>query len=432
MNYSGSAYTKVVELQGTSAISGTGFISSGLNIAEGAKATVTTVNRQTTSSALTGTGQVTIYCATEKGSNYYATRTPLQLKMSNFTGTLVAGAVYTADGRFTLDTSTGSNKYTLNIPSGIIVQNSGKTLSVGKLTGTGTLGGYCTFSNSGSTGTNTWNVGNDEDFTFDGVFTSADTFNKVGDGTMTVTNNWDNTGSMKVSGGTLYLDPTATVGTGVLTVASNGMLMGISSTTRSTSKKYPITNSSVTINGTLHTGATETATSGYFCFGSHPLTISATGKLHVGIAKCSTSKSVPGCTHIWSDDANGSVTFQDGATISVTLASSYNPATNIGTDETKADSFFVFNFAKATVGEVQFELPELPEHYYWDTTNFSKGYLYIRYKTPTGIRSSFADADPKNVYDLNGRLVRRQSTATNTEGLPAGIYIRGGKKFVVK
>ena len=92
----------------------------------------------------------------------------------------------------------------------------------------------------------------------------------------------------------------------------------------------------------------------------------------------------------------------------------------------------VFNFAKATVGDVKFELPELPEHYYWDTTNFKKGYLYIRYTTSTGIRTSFADTDRKNIYDLKGRLVRRMSTTTDIKGLPSGIYIRGGKTFVIR
>ena len=35
-----------------------------------------------------------------------------------------------------------------------------------------------------------------------------------------------------------------------------------------------------------------------------------------------------------------------------------------------------------------------------------------------------------DIYDLRGRLVRKD--ATTTEGLPEGIYIRGGKKIVVK
>ena len=432
MDYSGSNYTKTLELQGNASVSGKGFIASPLHIAAGAKAAVTTVNRATTSSKLTGSGQVTIYCATEKGSGWYATRTPLELKMTDFTGTLVAGATYSADGRFTLSTASGSNQFTLNIPAGIIVQNSGKTLSIGKLTGSGTLGGYCTFSNGGSTGKNTWNVGNDEDFTFAGKVTSADIFNKVGKGTMTVSNSWENTGAVNVNGGNVSLGQGCTLGTGALVVADGAALMGMSSILRSTSKSHPFTNSSVTINGALGVGADGQSSAGYWYFGTKSLTFGATGKLYVGVLKCATSTTAPGCTHIWGDETSGSVTFKDGATISVYLDSSYNPATCIGTDEAKADSFMVFNFAKATVGDVKFELPELPDHYYWDTTNFKKGYLYIRYTASTGIRTPFADNDRKNIYDLKGRLVRRMSTATDVKGLPGGIYIRGGRAFVVR
>ena len=37
---------------------------------------------------------------------------------------------------------------------------------------------------------------------------------------------------------------------------------------------------------------------------------------------------------------------------------------------------------------------------------------------------------PANIYNVNGQLVR--SNATNANGLPKGLYIKGGKKFVVK
>jgi len=152
------------------------------------------------------------------------------------------------------------------------------------------------------------------------------------------------------------------------------------------------------------------------------------------VQKCATSATVPGCTHIWGDETNGSITFQDGATVSVYLDSSYDPTSSIGTDEAKADSFYVFNFAKSTVGNVKFELPELPEHYYWDTTSFKNGYLYIRYTSATGIKSltpALSEGEGA-IYDLKGRLVRRQSTASNMKGLPAGVYIRGGKTFVIR
>ena len=431
MDYTGNNFTKTLELQGNASVSGKGFITSPLYIAAGAKATVTTINRATTKSKLTGSGQVTIYCATEKGSGWYATRTPLELNMKEFTGTLVAGATYPADGRFTLNTASGSDQFTLNIPAGIIVQNNGKTLSIGKLTGSGTLGGYCTFSNGGATGTNTWNVGNDENFTFDGIVTSADKFNKVGNGTMIVSNSWDNTGAVSVNGGSLSLGQGKTLGKGTLTVAEGATLMGMSSIIRSTSKGHPFTNSSVTINGALRVGSDGNSSAGYWYFGTKPLTFGATGKLYVGVSSCATGDTAPGCTHIWGDETNGSVTFKDGATICVYLDTTYDPAASIGTDEAKADSFYVFNFPKTTVGDVKFELPDLPEHYYWDTTSFKNGYLHVRYTSSVGMMGiSSGEYVHVDVFSSNGVVVANYvSKLAEVKAdfyrlpLPKGVYI---------
>ena len=108
-----------------------------------------------------------------------ATRTNLSLNLSGFQGTIVPHATIADDGRFTLDTSNGSENCTFNIPENVIVQNSGKTFRIGKLTGKGSLGGFCAFRNGVSEQTNTWQVGNDKNFKFEGSFTSKDTFNKV-------------------------------------------------------------------------------------------------------------------------------------------------------------------------------------------------------------------------------------------------------------
>ena len=38
-----------------------------------------------------------------------------------------------------------------------------------------------------------------------------------------------------------------------------------------------------------------------------------------------------------------------------------------------------------------------------------------------------------NVYSINGQLVRKNVKTVNAlKGLPAGIYVVGGKKFIVK
>ena len=439
MNYSGNNYSRPVELQGTSSISGDGFTTSPIFVAGGAKATLTLTNTyyKTYSGALTGTGQLTI------NPTNTVNRVAITGNWTNFKGTIVYNntSIMMPLKNSGMPNATLSTGNATNIGIAASSNNSAVTYHIGKLTGSGTLRHKeVDFSSqSGVSGNVTWKVGNTDlgNFTFDGVIydaggTNKSNFEKVGDCSMTVGGIWANSGTVKVSEGTLIIGQGKSLGTGALTVADGATLQGQSSTIRTQSKKSSFTNSSVTINGSLRVGSEGKSTSGYWYFGTKPLTIGATGKLYVGVAKCSTSPSVPGCSHIWSDESTGSITFKDGATVSVYLASSYDPATNIGADEAKADSFMVFNFAKATVGEVQFELPELPEGYYWDTTQFHTGYLYIRYSSTTGISAMLMNSERVNndIYDLRGRKVRSQSADINA--LPAGVYIRGGKKIVVK
>jgi hypothetical protein len=113
-------------------------------------------------------------------------------------------------------------------------------------------------------------------------------------------------------------------------------------------------------------------------------------------------------------------------TVKVTLLSGYTPKAG--------DELTLWTVSGTLSGTPQYDLPALPEGLYWDVRGLSEktGVLRITDDATVGIRRTTADAGPCNVYDLQGRLVSRQSTATSTEGLPAGIYIRGGKKIVVK
>ncbi len=437
--YSGNNYSRTVELQGSSSISGNGFIPSPIYVAKGAKATLTLTNTyyQAYSGALTGSGQLTI------NPTNTVNRVAITGNWTKFEGTIAYNHTSILmplknTGMPLATLTTGANT---NIGIAASSDNASVTYPIGRLTGSGTLHGKeVNFGNSnGVSGTVTWKVGNTDlgDFAFDGAFydnggANKSNFEKVGDCTMTVSKAWQNSGTVKVSEGRLALKSSASLGTGALTVAEGATLSGVSGSIRTTSKSHPFTNSSVTVNGILRCGSTDTSTSGYLYFGTRPLTIGATGVLYVGISKGATSANAPGCTHIWGDETSGSITFRDGATVSVYLASGYDPAASIGTDEQKADSFCVFSFAKANVGNVQFQLPELPSHYYWDTSRFQSGYLYIRYTPTVGIRGTMADRDPQNVYDLRGRLVRRLSTADDLQALPAGVYIRAGRKVVIK
>ena len=439
MAYNGNAYTRVVELQGTGAISGDGFITAPIYVAEGAKAALTLTNTyyQAYSGALTGTGQLTI------NPTNTVQRVAITGNWTNFRGTIVYNHTSILmplknSGMPNATLNTGANT---NIGIATSSNSASVTYPIGKLVGSGTLRHKeVTFSNSNSVSGNvTWQVGSTElgDFTFSGVIYDAggankSNFEKVGDCTMAVAAAWQNSGTVKVSEGTLALNQYRTLGTGALTVAEGATLMGLSASGKAPSKNYGFTNSSVTINGALRCGANATATSGYWYFDNKPVTFGATSTLYVGINKGATSDAAPGCTHLWGNESNGSITFKDGATVSVYLASSYDPAASIGTDEAKADSFYVFNFPKATVGDVQFELPELPEHYYWDTSSFKNGYLHIRYTaSSTGITGITAD-EPVHVevFAANGVAVTSYvatfsevKAAFYRQPLSKGVYI---------
>ena len=286
--YSYGSYAKQTYLEGTGALSGKGFLTTPIYVASGAKGGLITVNRATSSNKLTGDGQITIYCATEKGNNYYATRTPIQLNLTGFEGTVVPQAVYTADGRFTLDTSSGSAKCTFDIPSGIIVQNSGKTFRIGKVTGSGNLGGTCTFSSAGNSNVNTWQVGNDENFTYSGVVEGNAKFTKLGTGKMTVGGTWTTTGAVNINAGEVHINSGSALGTGTLTVAKDATLSGVNGLTANAASKAPLTNSNFTINGTLQVGMTETMTSGFMNFNGKNVTMGDNSVLILGIRRAVT------------------------------------------------------------------------------------------------------------------------------------------------
>ena len=91
----------------------------------------------------------------------------------------------------------------------------------------------------------------------------------------------------------------------------------------------------------------------------------------------------------------------------------------------------VFNFKKATIGDVKFELPELPEHYVWDVSKFKNGYLYVRYTAASGIRGIATNEQVRvEVFASNGVMVTsfdttlaEVRTAFYHQLLPKGVYI---------
>ena len=430
-----SSYNKKVTMSGTSGLTGGAFLTTPIEVLPEAKSALTAENRVTYSNKITGSGQITIYSASEKGTNWYATRTPLRLNLSDFAGTLVAGATYTADGRFTFDTSVGSDKFVLNIPDGITVQNSGQTFRIGQVTGTGLLGGYSSFANDGSYKVNTWQVGNDGDFTFDGGISGGDSFEKMGSGTMTVSatsgGKWTTTGNVTIREGAVYFaSPTSgtggTFGTGVLTIEANAMLYGRCAATESGAARRPLKNSSVIVNGILHSGTLESYSASFIDFNGANVTFNDGSEMSMA-AKSGTGKS---CTQLVNI---GKLTINDGAIISMAFNSSYNPASSV-TGVEKTDSFIIFKATTVEVGDVNYQLPDLSqysEHLYYDYSNIGNGILKIRYREATGIKPIGADEQVTvEVVSASGvKMMTYKSTYSalksyfRTVAVPQGMYI---------
>jgi autotransporter-associated beta strand protein len=311
-----------------------------------------------------------------------------------------------------LDMTKGMPKATLDIAEGCTVTNVCKTMTIGKLTGKGSLAhAISNFQSQGTpSGNNTWNVGNSDlgDFTFDGTFTDAGgsnkaIFNKVGTCKMTVGGKSDHTGSTTIKEGELCIKSGAQLGKGALTVNAGAVLSGV------TTASVPLINSSFAINGTLRPGVIPTASLGTIYFNNKNVTIGATGVLLIRASRNNVSTNL-----------GDIATLTINGTIRIEVSESNN--LQVG------DEIRLWPATTQLAGNPQFDMQG---GIIWDTTRISEGVLVVK-DIEMGIAPVMADQDPRNVYDLTGRLVRRQATATSTEQLPAGIYIRGGRKVVVK
>ena len=313
-----------------------------------------------------------------------------------------------------LDGSAGMPKATLDVADGCSVSNVCKSFAIGRLTGKGSLiQPVANFQNqSGVNGSNTWNVGNSwetgGDFTFDGTFKDDGSnnkciFNKVGMCKMSVTGKSSHTGATTVKEGELCLRSGSQIGKGALTVSAGAVLSG------TTSKTTPLVNSTFTINGTLRPGVTATATTGTLYFGGKNVTIGTTGALEIHVQ----SK----LTHTALADI-GRLTFN--GTLRVTLTDSHTLQAG---DE--------IQLWPATTTLAGTPTLELPEGVMWDTSRIGEGLLVV-----ADVNTSISDVmrqndnlpstDVHTVYDLSGRKL----PAIN--GRNPKIYIRGGKKVVVK
>ena len=366
-------------------------------------------NRSWYGNKITGEGTITIYCTTDKGSSWYATRTSVECDLSEFEGTVIATSSQDDPAvlRFTMKKSGGMPKGTMNIASGVEVQNNGMTYHIGKLTGSGALGGTCNFDNNSSAGANTWQVGNDANWTSTVKVTSNANFVKVGSGKITWNAVSDNTGTNTIKEGEIALGTTTSkLGTGRLTINAEARLTGNHGT------KNSLNNSSVIVNGLVRPGTYDGAPSGMLKFENKPVTFNKGSVLFIGASSCATNTS-NGCSSlgdIGKLTMNGTIRIKLSATCKLQVGDSIRVWT-------------AGEFAGSPIIE------EMNDGITWDASRINEGLLFVA-DIATGIKSTARENDSNDIYDIKGQLIRKDATDTN--GLPTGIYIRGGKKIVVK
>ena len=396
-----------VELQGGTLQDDGQAVNHSIHVPEGKTATWVLTNTYYTAYAnkLTGAGTLKI---TPRNT---VSRVRITGNWSAFTGTIEPT---TADIWLPLDNSNGLPKGTLNIPAGVTVTNTAKTFKIGTLTGSGNLAHpIANFQNqSGISGSNTWQVGNDSaSFTFKGKITDAggsnkSNFVKAGTCKMSVTGAWDNTGTVKVNGGELHISSGCVLGTGALTVASGATLSGL------TNSSGNLKNSNFTINGTVQVGSTATATTGIMQFGGKNVTFNEGSTLMVGINKTSATAKVAKTQikNIGKLTMNGTIKIYLG--------------TKALTNLQPGDEIQIWE-AQSFTGTPKFEFPAGVN---FDTSNISNGILVVT--MVDGINSLVAPAahqQHSGVFDISGRRIGH-----STDKLSPGMYIINGKKQFIK
>ena len=358
---------------------------------------------------LTGNGTVTIYYPTVKGSNadgvWYATRTLLKGDWSAFEGTVIPMPATKDDGRFCLNNNYGLAKGTMDIPEGTTVENSGMAFAIGRLTGTGKLGGTCSFTSTANTGVNTWNVGSDSTFAFDGQVVKNAIFNKVGRGEMTVNGEWTTTGAVNIKEGHMILTrTTSNLGTGKLTVSSGAMLISTDATFK---------NSSVVVDGTLYPGSYLGDYRGAMHFNGQNVTINEGGTLRVCMRKAGTGATTPGGSGLKNI---GTLTLK--GTLLVDLYHTYTP--KVG------DALRIFAGVTNFVGNPTIVCSD--ENVTLDGSRLSEGIVVVANVNESSIETlvNSASETPSAIYDLSGRRVAPENL------VPGRTYMVNGRKYVIK
>ena len=307
------------------------------------------------------------------------------------------------------DCTSGMPHGTLDIASGCGVTNVAKAMTIGAVTGSGSLNhAVSNFQNKNAvSGNNTWNIGNSDghDFSFAGIIhddggSNKSLFNKVGTCKMTFTGSGDFSGACRVNAGELCLNSSKSdimLGKSTLTVAKGATLSG----------RGTLGNTTTTVTGTIRSGITETNSAGNLNFGGGNLTVNGTAQTYIG-AKSSFGK------------------FTNIGTLK--LAGTLVVRGKEGLALSEGDEIKIFDASSITVANgLVFDLcsPNAALGLTWDTSRLSEGILVVG-PAPVGILSINAnELDDADIYTINGVKLNQRPTRP-------GIYVVNGKKMQLK
>ena len=393
-----------IELQGGTLWDDSQATTHAINVPKGKSATwqLSTTYYTNYTNKLTGEGTLTVV------PRNTVSRVRISGDWSQFRGTVKHT---TTDIWLPFDCTSGMPHGTLDIAADCGVTNVAKAMTIGAVTGSGSLNHpISNFQNqNGVSGNNTWNIGNSDDnnFTFAGTIhdeggSNKSLFNKVGTCKMTFTGKGDFSGACRVNGGELCLNSSKTdimLGTGTLNVAKGATLSG----------KGTLGNSSVTVatGGTIRSGITETNAGGNLKFSDKNLTVNGTIQTYI-----STKSTFSKFTGIGKLTLNGTLAVRGKEGLELAVG----------------DELMIFDASEIVLGSnVVFDLcePNKAMGYTWDTSRLNEGILVVG-PAPDGIMSLKSDAlRDAEIFTLQG--VRLQNRPTR-----AGIYVVDGRKMLLK
>lgn len=375
----GNSTIRVFDQNSTSAVP---TINNTIDVMKGKTLTIETGKRCAIRGKLTGAGNVKISFPYVRGDVY--------TNMSAFEGVFES-----TGGQLRLASAIDLSKGTLKLGAGVYAAHvkggSGDeqvlTSKIGSLVSTAT---DCTLA-SGN-----WNVGylgnND---TYAGMFNSAATLNKYGEGDLSLTGS--SQGKVNIHEGRVLVNNTsAETTTGAITINNGGTLAGAGKTATVTVKK----------GGVISAGKSDYVTG----------TMTITGNLSVNMGGV-----------VYSRVRGTSSTRNDAFNVAgrVTLVSPVFRLERVSGEYSEGDEIKLFTGdGQVTLsGEPQFE-PAVPKTgYLWDYSTLTTDGTIRVIADPVGIEGIEADADKdQDIFDVSGRKLRN---VTNK-----GVYIINGKKVV--